>query len=403
MKLKNCSRVLIFALFSAFICSCSNHSEITAETYVLGGFAAGECFYEGEAFDCVSNGENNLINYYSAAADKCVPICTKPDCTHSSDDCTAVVGDARGLLRTEDGLIFFDYNGEGELDLIISDINGSNRRVIASLENMISYTLVDVAYCEGKALCLYKDMVGFENEMNGEEIDLKMTDEYVNRISCIDIDSGKTENILYKKDHAASLLNALIYDNKLIYSCESYTKDIRNLSEDEKRSDYYRSGFYSLDLETGEEKKLSEGFDKMIMAEQSFNYFDSEKIICRNSEDRKLYLYNLNKGEFTSISECDSVYNNFITDGSDIIYLKSGEDTHYTVFNSDTGEFTDIPRLSDKYNVTCMVGNTVWLTFNDEQGRFCRGWISKNDFISGKHDNIRFAYYFNSLDGSAKF
>ncbi|MCM1061865.1 MAG: hypothetical protein NC452_16470 [Eubacterium sp.] len=403
MKLKYCLEVLFFVIFSTFICSCSRHSEIAAETYVLAGFAGGECFYESEAFDSVSNGEKHIITYYSAAANKCVPICTKPNCKHNTDDCTAVVGNAVGFLKTEDGLIFFDYNDDGGLDLIKSEFNGSNRKIIASLENMTSYTLIDIAYCNGKALCLYKDMVGFEDEMNGAEIDLQMTDEYINRIYCIDIDSGKVENILYKKDHAASLLGALIYDNKLIYSYESYIKDIRNLSEEDNLSEYYRAGFYCLDLETGKEKRLSDGFDKMIMAEQSFNYFDSEKIICMDYADNRLYLYNLNTGEFMYISECAGVYNNFIADCRDIIFLKSKEDTQYTDYNLETREFTDVLKLPENCLPSCIVGNTVWLRFTDVEGRLSWGWIGREDFINGKHDNIKFAYYVNSLDGSVQY
>lgn len=401
MKQKCAVKPLLFTVSAVLLCSCSNSSEIITEKYVMGSNAL-ECFYESESFDCVGNGSQQLITYYSADADKRVPICTKPDCTHVSYDCSAVVRNAKGIIKTDDGLMFFDYGEHGELELIKSDFNGSDRRKIASLENLTCYSFIDIAYCGDKALCVYYDMVSFE-EGGNEDKPTKMADKYVNRIACIDINSGETANILYKKDHAARVLNALIYDNKLIYSYQSYTCDIRTLPQGEGLGDYYLSGIYSLDLATGEEKKLSEGYEKMIMAEQSFDNFDPEKIICHDLTDRTLYLYNMNTGKFSPVGECASTYTNFIADGSDIFYLIDKDDTQYARYSFETGKISYAPMLPANCHPSCITGKTVWLSLMDEKGRYCRGWIDKDDFLKGDHGNIRFAYYINSLDGSAGY
>lgn len=162
-------------------------------------------------------------------------------------------------------------------------------------------------------------------------------------------------------------------------------------------------GVYCLDLETGEEKKLSEGYDAMMMAEHSFNYFDPEKLFFHNIEDKNLYLYNMNTGEFKLIGECDTVYNSFVGDSSEVFYYADSEGKQYTRYNIETGELSSVPRLPEGYNLSCIVGNTVWVSFKDEEGRFCCGWMSKDDFVSGNHNDIKFAYYFNSLDGSVKY
>ncbi len=400
MRLKSVFKPLAFTLSAAALCSCSGNGEIKSEAYVMTSGAT-ECLYEAEAFDCVSNGSRNLITYYSAAAGKCVPICTKPNCTHESDDCTAVVDSARGMLKTEDGLMFFDYGEEGELNLIKSDYNGSNRRVIAALDNLMSYTWTDAVYGKDSVLCIYRDMVGFE-EIEDDQTP-EMADEYTNRIVRIDVNGGEASEILCKKDHAAAVSNALIYEGKLIYSYQHYTRDIRKLSEGEKLGDYYLSGFYSLDLDTGEEKKLSEGYDKMMMTEQSFNYFNPERIICHNLEDGKLYLYSMNTNKFSPIGECGGTYNNFAADGDDLFYFADSDRTQYTRYSLETDEISFVPPLPENCNLSCIVGSTVWVTYKDEEGRYSRGWISKDDFVRGNHSGLKFAYFFNSLDGSVKY
>ncbi|MDE7281127.1 MAG: hypothetical protein K2N36_05255, partial [Ruminiclostridium sp.] len=187
----------------------------------------------------------------------------------------------------------------------------------------------------------------------------------------------------------------LIYDNKLIYSYQYYTEDIRNVEWEEQRA-AYREGIYSLDLKTGEEKKLSEGYDKMSMIQQSFYCFDPEKIICMDYDSFTLYLYNLNTGKFTKIDKCGTTYQNFAADGEYVIYMHELTDNEYCCYNIETGEIVSLPCMPQNTKLECIVGDTVWVNRFEEYNEIShvgydrQGHISKSDFFEGNWDKLSF-------------
>lgn len=372
--------------------SCSKPLNIQSKDYVI-SLSGWETFYEDSVFYRVSGSNNMTLMYCSAEVGRCAPICANPNCNHDINEfpeCCAAVNDARGILKDENGIYYFDDDGI-DVSLFHADINGSNKRKIASFENGILYTPITYVYGENYVLYVYYDMQGLD-EMDEDDFTYSMSDKYSNFIDYADIGSGEVKNLLTKKDYAAKISNAMIYENCLIYVYTYYTKDIRDLNKNESLSDYYRSGLYSYNLETGEEKKLSEGFDKMEMIKQSFDFFNPEKIICKNYDDSTIYLYSLSSGKFTSVDKCGSTYLNFAADDTNIIYTNStDEKEEYRCYSLETGEITSIPFFAGKIRLECIVQDTVWLTQIYEDGSSSPwGYINKSDFLSGNYDNIKF-------------
>lgn len=299
MKKSGFLKLVTLASAVVLLTSCANSEKITSEKYVMseGGWTT---FYKDCALYSASADSGQALMYcYAEAGEmgKTVPVCTNPNCTHDiSDfpDCNAAVNFAKGILKTENKLYFFDTDG-GDTIFYKSDLNGGNREKIATIKNGGLYTSLSYVYGEDYALYIYYDMQGLD-EMEEGDFHYEMADKYKNFVDYIDLNSGEVKNILTKKDYASKIVNAAIYDDCLIYTYKYYTEDIRNV---ESSTDYLRYGIYSLDLKTGEERELSVGYDKMAILEESIYHFDPEKILCYNSTEKTIYYYDLKSDKFT--------------------------------------------------------------------------------------------------------
>lgn len=383
-----------------FLASCSDSVNIRSKDYAVSRQAL-ETFYEDCYFYSVNGSSDgsskNLLMYgyiENGKPGKTAPLCSNPNCNHNTSDfpgCGAAVDSPRGIIRDESGLYYFDFNTNGGGDIILyhSDVNGSNKKEVAVLENKFLYTLTTCSYGEDYALYIYYDMQGLD-EMEEGDYTYEIADKYSAFVDYVDLKNGEVKNLITKKEHAAQILNALIYDNRLIYQYRYYTKDIRNLEEGEKMSDYAYEGIYSLDLKTGEEKHLSEEFKYIEMVKQGFDFFDPEKIICKDYGENKLYFYNLPKDEFTPIDDCGSVYNNFSADNTCIIYTSSAdENIEYRFYDIESGETTVLPSLPENLRIECLVKDTIWASQINDDGTASFGYISKEDFLDGNYDNFK--------------
>lgn len=390
------SLIVLLICIPFLFCACSNQEETQNEQYVM-TYRGEAALYENGAFYIVKD----TIMYYSMEADTYVPICTKPDCTHkidSSPDCNALTNGAKSVIKRGNMLYFFEPS-ESELNLICSKPNGTERRTVATIEMGNMYMDYEYRYIDDYVLCVFYDSMDIEDMEEGDSFDVSPIN--VDYVIKIDLTDGEVTQLLKKKDYSAVVYHSLIHENKLIYSYSYNKKDLSDADDFEEHRKNHRQGFYSLDLETGEDKLLSEGFDVIGMLSEGFDYFNPEKIICYSLDDGLIYLYNMYTDEFTAVDKCIEPSGYLTADYDNIIYKREAEDTQLHCYDLNTGEITVIPGLPEgkSLSMTDIIGSTVWMMYSDENGILCRGYMNKEDFISGNYDDFKFAHYINSIDG----
>ena len=396
-----------FVLSAAILCGCSNSTFSTdADGTGVSDYFCMAVMYENGAFYTVNNGTNMLM-YYSMDAKKYVPVCTKPNCTHNSKtspDCNAVVNDARGIYKFDDRLYFFDFSAEGRLQLIQADLNGSNRRVVSELfgEYALMYNYKRFSYAEDHVLVVCQDILDLDNsEERAPSESASNAEYYTSYIVKVDLNTGKTEELVKRRDHLSTINGAVIHDNRLIYSYWHYEGDPFTQAEDEYV--LLRGGIYSVDLATGEETLLSGDFQCMLIQNNSFDSFEPEKTVCYSldRDDYTLYIYDMTAGTFEPIGVTVDPLAFTVADGRDIVFLSDRDDGYYTRYNIETKELSELPILPEGRYLSgcCIAGVTLWFSYDNEDDIYCRGYMSRADFMAGKYDDYTFAYYINSMDG----
>ncbi len=381
-----------------FLCACNNQGEIQNEQFVM-TYRGESALYENGAFYIV----RDTMMYYSMEADTYVPICTKPDCTHDRDtspDCSALTNGGKAAAKIGDKLYFFEPS-ESDLKLVASGLNGTNRQTVAVIEKGNMYSDYEYRYGDDYVLCVFYDPLNIEDMEKDDDFNISPVN--VDYVIKIDLADGKVTKLLKKKDYSAVVYHALIHGDKLIYSYSYNTKDLSDEEDAEEIRKNHRQGFYSLDLKTGEDKLLSENFNVIGMLSEGFDFFDPEKIICFSIDDGMIYLYDMYTGKFTPVDKCVEPSGYLTADYDHIIYKREKGDSELCCYDFTIEKINKIPPLPEgKYlSGTDIVGGTVWISYADEKGIMCRGYMTKEDFLKGNYDNFKFAYYINSVNGES--
>lgn len=381
---------------SVLLCGCSSSNEAQSEQYVM-TYRGNASLYENGVFYIV----RDTIMYYSMEADTYIPVCTKPDCTHKRDtspDCSALTNGAKGIVKKENNLYFFEPY-ESKLNLICSNLNGTGRRTVAVIEKGNMYMDYEYRYEDDFVLCVFYDPLNIEDMEEGDEY--QTSPKTVSYVIKVDLNSGNVTELLKKKDYSATVYHAIIYENKLIYSYSFNTKDLSDEDDTEEIRKSHRQGIYSLDLNTGEDILLSRDFNVIGMLGESFDHFNPEKIICYSVDDEMIYIYNMNKDQFTPVDKSLDPSAYLAADYNHIIYKRDENDNEFCCYDLTSAETVKIPMLPNGMYLSGVdiVGGTVWIMYSDEDGIICRGYLNKEDFMIGNYDKFKFAHYINSVDG----
>lgn len=345
----------------------------------------------------------DVICCFSADSGLSVPLCGKPDCTHnikSSPDCSALAKRPKGIYEADGKLYFFESDNETEdLNMICADINGGNRRKLASVEyGTLSGLYERIRYKDGQAFYTSCDRLDIEFLKEANEI--KYLDKYIATVRSIDLTSGEVKILVQKQDYEARISNFAVYEDTLIYFYSWFTAPASGENgrrTDEEFAETYRYGVYTVDLKTGEEKCFTEGYERMAPASSCFDHFSYDRLIFYSSDTHDLYKYNKTDGSFVPFAKCADINIWYMSDDKSALFLENEEDEYFCRYDFDTGEITHISREGfDLFWLNgTITGEKAWFGYNDDNGEYCKGYMSRDDLMSGKYDDFTFAYYAN--------
>ena len=349
----------------------------------------------------ISGGD--VICHYSTDNMLSIPLCNKPDCTHSitaSSNCNALANRPKGIYEADGKLFFLENDKETEdLNMICADINGGNRRKLASVEyGVMSGVYERIRYKDGQVFYTSRDTLDIELLKEANEI--KYLDKYIATVRSIDLTSGEVKVIVQKQDYEARISNFAVYEDTLIYFYSWFTTPASGENgrrTDEEFAETYRYGVYTVDLKTGEEKCFTEGYERMALANSCFDHFSYDRLIFYSSDTHDLYKYNKTDGSFVPFAKCADINIWYMSDEKSALFLENEEDEYFCRYDFDTGEITHISREGfDLFWLNgTITGEKAWFGYNDDNGEYCKGYMSRDDLMNGKYNDITFAYYAN--------
>lgn len=390
--------ILFIATLTLFQCSCSkNEIESAYNDCIISNTVT---WYEDGMFYETANSEGeSVLCYYSKTNDRSAVMCGMPECTHiykASPDCGALKGSDMqsryGFNQVGEKMYFLaaklpSENSIGSLDLIECDIDGKNRRIAASIENILTPFVTDVKYIDGHALVTYYQNSDYVKDENTGEFEFIYLEKYKFYMQWIDISTGKIETLVNREEYNGRG-GGTVYQNTLYYN---YTYNMEPSTGEmltPETSPKLYGGFYIRDLSTGEEKEYE---NKSALGE-SFEYFSPDRIMCYDSENKKLCLFEPETETFNNIADYNM--NGYTADGKNALFIQSSDSEYWTGYDFETGELTQIqPYTGDldiHPNFAHAVGSTVWLdVFPADDSSLRHAYINRNDFFAGKFENVK--------------
>ena len=350
-------------------------------------------FYE----DRNSVGES-ILCYYSKTDDRSAVVCGNPECTHlskTSPDCGALADSEYtmsryGFNRVGDKLYYLEMKtlsdkSVGSLDLTVCDIDGKNRKVVASIENTVLPFIRDVRYYDKHVLVSYYVMFEFiTDEITGlpEMVNLE---KYRFYMQWIDLSTGEIETLVAREEYDG-YGNGVRYNDTVYYNYTYHMEPTRGKPLTVETAPKLYGGLYVRDLTTGEETE----YENIVLL--NLDHFSPETMICYDRENKKLRLFDPESETFTDIADYNP--SGFTTDGKDALFAENSDSEYWTCYNFETGELSQIPcydgELNFSLNSARTVGDTVWLQiFSQDDYFLCNAYVDRDEFFSGNFENIK--------------
>lgn len=198
---------LVLMMMALLMTGCS--AGVTSDEKVLFSWGGSETFSDDGAFhqrnSTISGG--NVICYYSNDSGISIPLCNKPDCTHNittSPDCNALANQPKGTFTADGRLYFMELDKEtDDLNLICADINGGNRRTVASVPHgaMSAGFIERIRFSDGKLFYTTYDSI--DTELLDTANEIKVLDKYIASVRSIDVSSGEIKVLVKRQDYNA--------------------------------------------------------------------------------------------------------------------------------------------------------------------------------------------------------
>ncbi len=314
-------------LLLVFVCSCSNKKEVLPDNSY-------DTQYINLLYNICNNGRICALDERAMYLDydtmEWIPLCSMPNCTHTTGDCPAkIVGNTPMLINNY--IYFFNYNdGVNELK------NGKREHYIKSrlcrisldsseVEELVSFT--DCAPSDYDGMLLYKNKIYFVgsdlNPIEDEYGNIRTSNAGGNHFICsIDLETKKYTNhgTIYDKNNlnetGQNTNNAImkgIYDSK-IYIVYSYFENTE--IKDENGMPIATNKVFEFDPETNDLKQSNMPVPKNYLTGDSYVGYDSEKnktIIITDDQQKEydinieLFAILLNNKLFYGDNWCDLI------------------------------------------------------------------------------------------------
>ena len=351
----------------------------------------------------------NRLHMIDTDSGKDMVCCDRPNCTHEGasmknpkPSCPAVFP---GFLPTSgavlrNGHLYLVGNMTGE-DLFITqylyeaDPNGENRKSIATLDNV--QDVMAVLFRDKYAIGVYLNTV--ELDENGMIIsDNKIRE---GGIFVIDLENHKVQmGELYSGRQ--SDIDGLYYENGAVYyginrfledlSTEEIMEIYANVGGEAAMYDHRVFEVYRYDIADGK-TTLLKTLDHVMypqMLDGDVYYVTPEGF----------FVYDGQSGETTKLPmEWDGrrvPYGLFFKSSSAFYYALSDSDTaEVTTYRLEDGKVNEVSkkrRGGSTFSVVMICGDSVYIDYDDENGRLCLGVMSLDDYNHGKQDVKKLRY-----------
>lgn len=347
----------------------------------------------------------DLQCYYSVETGQVTPLCSKPDCTHNkatSPDCSAI-GDAEGMFPAGNQVYYLEQDiTEDECRIVCADIANDTRKTIAAIEGRGHDVIENMRCQDGKFMFTATQWTDKEYEKETHEP--KLLDKYISTVICVDLSNGEVKEVVRMQEYDMSIFYAAFDGDTLIYSyyyCIIPREDIPYGSEWRQ---YCRTGVNMVDLKTGEEKRLTEGYERMGLAEASYDHFsrDNDNLIFYCVDTYGLYRYK--DGEFTEFAKCWDTDRFYMADSKSAIFQENKDDKFFKRYDFDSGEITEIPceNFTYKYLNGVITGDKAWFYGNyeditgekNDSANYDSAWgyMSRDDLMNGNFTGLTLAF-----------
>ena len=390
------------AVIASILISRNDHrSEV--DQYVYCDDLQGGVFYEDSVLYLGSYGILHLIDVDSG---RDVVYCNKPNCTHEryshlnqNPSCPAVF---YGLQYSGPVLygehLYFIGNMTNE-DLFVTqylyemDENGENRRKAAALKEV--QNVRTVIYSDGYVCGAYFNRieVNDKGEIVNENkpcagifvIDLETYDVYMGEQV-----TGEQANI-----------TRIYYDNDAVYYCgvrfrDDITEDmIADNFENDFETFIYDNVLYDIyryDIKTKETSLIKE-LDHIYGAQM----LDGD--IYYTSKDGYFVL----DKQTAEITELDAVermvpedkmlFGKFDKIGDELYFSYSDADNMVVYCRVEGTDITELLKVPEAFIINSFCGSSIYVSYYDDEGRFCLGIMDMEDFNKGVYHPRRLRYY----------
>ena len=357
-------------------------------------------FEDGMFYEVQNADDESVLCYYSKEKNRSAVMCGMPECTHRSrlsPECGALGGkdtfSRYGYNRIEDKLYYIestlpDDGTIGALNFIESDIDGKNRRTIASIEDTYIPFINDIKYLDGHVLLSYYQNFDMVMNENTGDLEFVYLDKYRFYMQWIDILTGEIETLVYREEYDG-IGNGTVYENVLYYSYKYHDVPPTGELLTPETAPPRRGGFYIRDLSTGEEK-LYEDIWPFV---DSYIHFSPDTIIADNGNNDKISVYDPETDSFKDIA--DHLNGGCASDGKDAMFAENTDSKFWTRYNFETGELTQVPAYTGYPriwpNSATTIGNTTWVIPDSLPGdqHIRNGYVDRDDFFAGNFDNLK--------------
>lgn len=313
--------------------------------------------------------------------------CDRPNCTHDSEDCPAVMR-GHGAAVLHNGHLYYVGNLENRDNLTVQylyemNANGENRRKVATINNVqdVRYVLFRDKY----AIAAYRNHCEVDDHGQIVNDNKEEASIFVINLETYAVQMG---------DKVPGLLPdvaGIRYDDGAVYYMCSYfddsdvTEDMINEAMENEFETFYHDHLlfrlYRYDIATGE-KTLLKAFDHMAPPE-----FVDGDVYYRTSEG--CFLFEYKSGESVKLPVAANA-RAFHKDQGALYYCCTDEKTGKSVYcRLENGQVTELIRVSkeESFVIMAMSGGSVYVGFM-EGDNYCLGVVSLEDFNRGNY-NVR--------------
>lgn len=391
--------------------------------------------------------KNNHMQYYDFDQKKSYILCSKPNCTHNSEECSSwyeAESDVLGFAYHNDKMYAFFYNEEkNSYELTEMNLTGEERRVIASIDmgtyksgEWVINHITDRVHYAGEMVwvTLNKQYIEdteknimFETQAQCVGIHLDTGEiSYLNEVN-FDTQNTKygikgitTDKVLIIKEKAAE---KMLTEEKFYQAYQSGMISGQIFEEAEDAYDAYSKVWFPhatkwneeylyydvntkemISLEKMEKKEMIEGTEVVgYWNAFIFNGWYEGKLLCNTAADigesSTVFLWDLESNEKENLFEIknggcllvksDNDIMESICNKSQVLYCEYVDETTAQIFKYDLGTGETIPLFLDSRQISFRMEDETSDRYigKVEEGRtYC--WIWKEDYENGDLDKI---------------